>query len=218
VYVDPTEVTGVARFQGGMSNVLYVSMPRAALCGVADAHLRRRLALTPAWRIFRDFVRSLHREMPGHDAERLIPYGAQARDLALLAFGATGEAREIAKRRGLRHARLAAIKADINRHLTGGQLSLAWLARRHGISERYIRALFADEGMGFGDHVAGERLALALRRLRDPALARQTVSEIALASGFGDISWFNARFRRAYGMTPTEARAEARANGHHPPA
>jgi AraC-like DNA-binding protein len=206
IYVDPTEVTGVARFGAGTASILYVSIPRPLLAGVADANLRRRLGPAPEWRLFRDYVLSLHRELPHLRAEHAARHARHVHDLALLAFGATGDAREIARGRGLRHARLVALKADIDRHLTSERLCLGWLAARHGISERYIRALFADEDMGFNDYVAGQRLALAYRRLTDPASAARSVSQIAFASGFGDISWFNARFRRAFGMTPTEAR------------
>jgi len=40
------------------------------------------------------------------------------------------------------------------------------------------------------------------RRARD----RQTVCEIALAVGFGDISTFNREFRRRFGATPSTIR------------
>jgi AraC-like DNA-binding protein len=165
--------------------------------------LRRRLGPAPEWRPFRDYVLSLHRELPHLGTEYAVRH---APDLALFAFGAGGDAREVARGRGLRHARLVALKADIDRHLTSDRPRLGRLASQHGISERYIRALFADEDMGFNDYVAGQRLALTPRRLTDPASAARSVCQVAFTSGCGDISWFNARFRRAFGMTPTEAR------------
>ena len=33
------------------------------------------------------------------------------------------------------------------------------------------------------------------------------ISEIALSSGFSDLSWFNASFRRAFGATPKDVRS-----------
>ena len=76
---------------------------------------------------------------------------------------------------------------------------------------RYVRALFAEAGITFNDHVAARRLALVHRLLGDPAHGMRSISDVALAAGFGDISWFNARFKRTYGMTPREARAASRA-------
>ena len=50
------------------------------------------------------------------------------------------------------------------------------------------------------------RMGRAARRLatsKDPVLA------VALDSGFGDLSTFNARFRATFGMTPSMYRATA---------
>jgi AraC-like DNA-binding protein len=49
--------------------------------------------------------------------------------------------------------------------------------------------------------------------LADPACAGRTVSAIALEAGFGDVSYFNRRFRRRYGMSPSDARAQAQEEG-----
>ncbi len=209
VYVDPTEVPGIATFAPGLTNALYVSIPRTLLAGRAvptDGMLRRRMALTPQWRLFRDYALNLHREMPHLWPEHHERHAAHVQELALLALSADGS-RARQEGRGLRHARLTAMMRDIDRNLTTTRLSIGWIAARHGISERYVRALFADAGTTFGDHVATRRLALARRLLGDPAHAARSISEVALAAGFGDISWFNARFKRAYGMTPRAARA-----------
>ena len=45
--------------------------------------------------------------------------------------------------------------------------------------------------------------------LADPAYAGRTVNAIALEAGFGNVSYFNQRFRRRYGMRPSDARAQA---------
>jgi AraC-like DNA-binding protein len=43
--------------------------------------------------------------------------------------------------------------------------------------------------------------------LTHPRYAGMTVSAIAFAAGFGDLSHFNRDFRRRYGATPSEVRA-----------
>ncbi len=211
VYVDPTEVPGVASFVPDLTRVLYVSIPRDALAGRGDAGdrlLRRRTRLTPQWRLFRDYVLNLHRELPHLRPEHLERYAGHVQDLALLALAP--EAARRGESNGLRHARLTAMMRDVERHLTTTRMGIAWIAGRHGISERYVRALFAEAGTTFNDHVAARRLALAHRLLGDPRHAGRSISDIAFAAGFGDISWFNARFRRTYGMTPSAVRAAAR--------
>jgi AraC-like DNA-binding protein len=43
--------------------------------------------------------------------------------------------------------------------------------------------------------------------LADPRHAGWTVSAIALEAGFGDVSYFNRRFRRRFGAPPTHFRS-----------
>jgi AraC-like DNA-binding protein len=117
-----------------------------------------------------------------------------------------GAALRPAREPGVRAARLAALRADVGRHLTDHGLTVAAVAARHGITPRYLHMLFEDEGVTFAQFVLQERLALAYRRLRDPRYAGRTVSAIAYGTGFGDLSWFNRAFRRRYSVTPTEAR------------
>jgi len=130
-------------------------------------------------------------------------------DLVALAVGATRDAAEIAAGRGLRAARLGAIKADIAQNLSG-DVTVAALAARHRLSARYIRKLFEGENTSLSQFVLGRRLACVRRMLADPRYSGLTIGEIALAVGFGDISTFNREFRRRFGMTPSDMRAAAR--------
>ncbi|TCT10554.1 AraC family transcriptional regulator [Tepidamorphus gemmatus] len=215
VYLDPTEVPGIATFAGARANVLYISIPRAlvAMAGaVPDTGLRNVTALTPQWRLLLGYVRCLHAELPHLPPEQATHCAAHVHDLAVMALGASRDAAEVAAGRGVRAARLRAVKDDIERNLVASSLSAEWIAARHGISPRYIRALFAGEGTSFGDYVANRRLLMARRMLSDPSQAARSISDIALSAGFGDLSWFNARFRRAFAMTPSEVRAQARKN------
>jgi len=108
--------------------------------------------------------------------------------------------------RSVRAARLAAIKADINRHLTDCSLTVGALAAQHGITARYVHMLFEEEAMTFSQYVLERRLTLAYQRLRNPRWAARTVSSIASDAGFGDQSYFNRTFRRRYSITPSDAR------------
>jgi len=127
-------------------------------------------------------------------------------DLIALALGATRDAAAVANARGMRAARLNAVKADIAANLTARDLSVATVALRQGVTPRYIHMLFDGEGTTFSQFVLAERLACAHRLLLDPRHAHQSIGAIAYASGFGDLSHFNHAFRRRYGATPSEVR------------
>jgi AraC-like DNA-binding protein len=213
VYADPGEVPGVIRFNGEPTVGFYVSVPRVHLSVATlglNAMLRGTAPLTPQWRLFFSYARSLHEELGTLAPAEAAQCATHVQDLALMALGATRDAAEVAAGRGVRAARLKTVKADIERHLTTPELTADGIAVRHRISPRYLRSLFESEGTSFGDYVATRRLALAYRMLSDPRNARVSIASIAMGVGFGDLSWFNTRFRRAYGMTPRDVRALAR--------
>jgi AraC-like DNA-binding protein len=130
-------------------------------------------------------------------------------DLAALALGATRETTTLAVDRGVRAARLRAVKADIVAHLANRGLSLETVSARAGISSVYVRKLFADDRSTFTDFVLTQRLARAHRLLGEASFAGRAISDIAFSCGFGDLSYFNRAFRCRYGMTPSDARAAA---------
>ncbi len=114
----------------------------------------------------------------------------------------------IGDRPGIRAARLREIKASIETQLGDPALSLQGIAAYNGISPRYVRKLFRDEATSFSDYVLSRRLDRAHRLLRHPEHAASTITTIAYACGFGDLSYFNRTFRRRYGMTPSEHREQ----------
>jgi AraC-like DNA-binding protein len=128
-------------------------------------------------------------------------------DLCALAIGASRDAVEIAKGRGLRAARLLALKADIAANLTNGRLSADVLAKRHRMTARYVHRLFESEGVTLSHFVRAARLARVYRNLANPQYAGHTIGALAFEAGFTDLSTFNREFRRHYGMTPSDLRA-----------
>ena len=131
-------------------------------------------------------------------------------DLAVLAIGATRDAAVVASGRGAKAARLAAIRSDILRTLGRSDLSTELIAARHGISPRYVRKLFEDDGSSFSAFVLTERVARAHRMLIDRRYAHLNIAQVAHESGFGDVSYFNRAFRRHFGATPSDFREAAR--------
>jgi AraC-like DNA-binding protein len=146
------------------------------------------------------------------DAFSVPSLGRQAvthvHDLVGLVIGATPDAAEVARRRGARAARLAAIRADIAENIDRNDLSVTEVAARHRCTPRYIQILFGREGTTFSDYVLEQRLARAYRRLIDPRRAAEKISSIAYDAGFADLSYFNRTFRRRYGARPSDIRAQ----------
>ncbi len=85
-------------------------------------------------------------------------------------------------------------------------LDLAGLASKAGLSKHHFLRVFRRfVGMTPYQYVLRARMARAARRLRT---SNESVLSIALASGFGDLSTFNARFRATFGTTPSKYRRE----------
>jgi AraC-like DNA-binding protein len=127
-------------------------------------------------------------------------------DLVALALGATRDAAETARRRGVSAARLQAIKSSIRERLVDGGLLESAIAARHRITPRYLQMLFEGEGTTFTAFVLDQRLARVRSMLASSRFANRKIVEIALECGFGDISYFNRTFRMRYGMTPSDVR------------
>ncbi|MBV8840098.1 MAG: AraC family transcriptional regulator [Alphaproteobacteria bacterium] len=132
---------------------------------------------------------------------------AHVHDLVALIIGATRDGAEIAHDRGVRAARLNAIKSRIIAELSNPGLRATAVAASEGISDSYVRKLFESEGTSFSDFVLAQRLARVHRLLTDSRQSNRSIASLAFSVGFGDVSYFNKTFRRRYGATPSEVRA-----------
>jgi AraC-like DNA-binding protein len=136
-------------------------------------------------------------------------------DLVALAVGTTRDAAEQARDRGLRAARLHAVRRLVRDRLGDQGFSVRDAAAQQAVTPRYIQLLFEGEGTTFSLFLLGERLEFAHRLLCDPRLATCPIGAIALDAGFGDLSYFNRAFRRFYGETPSDVRQRAQRTGLH---
>jgi AraC-like DNA-binding protein len=192
-----------------------VRLPRAALASsvtdLQDAYCRRIPHNTPALLLLKRYLALLDEETDAL-AEPSLQHSAVTHVYDLLAktLGATRDARALADGRGVRAARLKMIKDDIRRHLTEARLSVHTVAERHDVSPRYIQRLFDDSGSTFTEYVMAQRLERAHRLLSDPKLCDRTLTAIAFAAGFNDLSHFQRRFRRRYGAAPSDLRDATR--------
>jgi AraC-like DNA-binding protein len=130
-------------------------------------------------------------------------------DLTALTIGASRDGVHAAENRGLAAARLQAIKAHVNASIGPYPLTIDQVADAQGVTARYVRKLFEAEGLSFTNYVMERRLARAHALLTEPLRAPALISAIAYDVGFGDLSYFNRAFRRRYGATPSDIRAQS---------
>jgi AraC-like DNA-binding protein len=195
------------------SRFLGLRLPRRALAPLVakldQASMRLIRGQSSPLRLLVDYVRLLSfRENPGSpDFGHAI--STHILDLIALSVGTDRDIAVEAGARGVRAARLQAIKADVSGRLSDSELSAAAVAVRHGVTPRYVHKLFEMEGATFSEFVLARRLEFARRLLTDPRLSRRSITSIAFDAGFSDLSHFNRAFRRRYDATPTATRSEA---------
>jgi AraC-like DNA-binding protein len=110
---------------------------------------------------------------------------------------------------GRKAARRRAVLAEIARRFCDPEFDLTDAARNLGLSQRYIQRLLEETGKSFTEHVLECRLQRVRGMLMDSRHQHMAIIDIALASGFSDVSHFNHMFRRRFGETPSAVRAAA---------
>jgi AraC-like DNA-binding protein len=197
-----------------------IRLPRAALSplvrNIDNAVLRAIPRGTGMLSLLKAYVDSVFGDPALAIAEVRRLVAAHLCDLVAVTLGATRDAAALAEGRGVRAARLRAIKSDIETHLAQGNLSPGAVAKRQQISDSYIRKLFGSEGTSFSGYVMTRRLVRAHRMLTDRRWAGVSIASIAYDAGFGDLSYFNRAFKRCYGATPSEVRGVIESTAKNP--
>lgn len=175
-------------------------MPRGRTAAISEMRLKGDGLLK---RIFATIRR---RDPPASDRAREV-MTRHIFDLTALVLDGFARGGGKRKDKGIAAARLKLIKQDILERLHDPGLHIDAVARRQGVTPRYIQRLFESEGSTFSDFLRGTRLDLAFRLLHKRDLARFTIAAIAYDAGFSDISSFNRAFRRRFELTPSEVRA-----------
>lgn len=100
------------------------------------------------------------------------------------------------------------VKFYISAHLHDPELSIDKLACLAHCSKRYLHMIFRPENCSISDFILQTRLERCRADLLDPRLARRSITEIAYAWGFNSSNHFSRCFRREFGISPRELRAE----------
>jgi AraC-like DNA-binding protein len=195
----------------GAGHSFTMRVPRAifesATGGVNDALMRPIQGDRGSLTLLSGYAGWLLHQPGATDQQLLEPSVRDIHGLLAQTLDPAAEFGEPSRTHGLRAARLKFAKSYVVAYSNCHQLSVASVAKRLDVSPRYVQRLFEAEGTTFSEFLASRRLARAHQLLRD-AGSGQTISTIAHGVGFGDLSYFNRRFRRQFGMTPREVRGE----------
>lgn len=136
------------------------------------------------------------------DGDTLV--GRQVIDLLALAIEADPRA-ALSQETGVRRAHLRRIDASIARRFCEQKLGPAEIAAACGISVRYLHDLCRGDGASFGERLRMARLAAVREALlrKDRHL---TITQIAMAAGFSDMSAFSRLYRQTFDETPRDTR------------
>ena len=110
----------------------------------------------------------------------------------------------------VQEAHLRRIKAVMRNRLFDPGLSPSRLAAECGLSVSYLHRLFAATGTTIGHWIREERLIASDVALRNPHY-RGSLATVAQQFGFSDQPQFCRHYKRRFGRTPSDARADARA-------
>ena len=85
-------------------------------------------------------------------------------------------------------------------------VTAAEIAHAHGISPRYLHAIYSANGTSCGRELIRVRLERAQRLLLDSKEPGRSIDDIAWQCGFSDAGHFRRRFRALFGVSPSAMR------------
>lgn len=189
-------------FGGRFSNHVSVHLPRQIFFSDKTTRVevaRRVEADDPMSSILRGLVAKL---VKAESTER------RATELRALLFNATRQAfssddEELPIRSDCASHRIEIVQILIDRHLTEPGLTSQWLADRVGVSLRRLQEDFTTLGTTVNSLIRARRLHYARDQLAHARPgAATTIAEVALSSGFNDISYFNRCFKKMFDCSP----------------
>ena len=165
---------------------------------LCDMHVPAASALGPMFAgYFAGLVSQLDTMAPRYHAD------AMAMTLEIVSTGLRRDRASVAK--GPPEVLLDRIEALIDRSIDDPRLSAESIAAAHGISARYLDALFEQKGMRVADYLRERRLVGCRDTIARMAHAVNLV-DLARKWGFDDATRLAHEFRRRFGASPDEYR------------
>jgi len=193
------------------TNTLGLHVPRSVLSHyfpnperLCNLPLRRDM---PYARAVHEMTHSMWREgCNGMDETDGVKSANLLLDLATMAF-AMAYRSDVAES-AVTSSRLFSIKQHIERELCDPGLTPSIVAENLGISERYLRKLFAMEDDSATKYIQRRRLEKCAAQLASPVWRGRTISDIAFSWGFNSSAHFTRAFRARFGCSPKEYRGQ----------
>lgn len=201
--------------EGGAIRNIVIQMPRSALPLPADRMdrlLARRISgATGTAAILAQFMRSLGSHGAECGPQDLARLGRVAVDLVTACLAEHGDTPDELPSASRSRVLRERIDAFIEHHLGDPDLTPQALAARHHISLRRLHLLFQDQQDSVAASIRRRRLERCRADLSRPELLGRPIHTIAARWGFANAAVFSRAFREAYGISPSEQRARARA-------
>jgi AraC-like DNA-binding protein len=154
-----------------------------------------------------DFIRLIPEHIDALQPAAKLQITEHVLDLAALALASETGQDTPALSSG-RAVALLRLRIAIESRLTDPALDPNTAAEAAGISVRYANDLLSPQGSSLRRFIVSRRLERCRNALQDPQQSHRTISEIAYAWGFSDVSHFNRRFKAAFGCSPRDYRCQ----------
>ncbi len=155
-------------------------------------------------RLLRDYARLIDSHAAAATEETLAVMGRHLLELAVLAL----TERSLAESEpSVSDAVSAVARERITAMSRNPMLTLGEVAAAVGLTPRALQRILGRAGLTYSSLVMEARLKRAAQMLTSPEHLNRRIIDIALASGFADISHFNRCFKAAYGDAPSDYRA-----------
>jgi AraC-like DNA-binding protein len=184
--------------------------PRAPLASriknIGDAAMTRIAAGTDALRLLTGYLNALPQELTTRSPRLQRIVVDHIYDLTALVICPDRPADENSLS-ATAAARLELALAYLGKHFDFPGLTISTVASDQNISPRYLQRLIETTGSTFSERLRELRLQRAMTLLTDARHGQKRIAEIALRSGFSDVSYFNRIFRKRFGETPRSVRS-----------
>lgn len=189
---------------------LFVKIPRAVMDARLMAPLPDRLELTPAHsafgQVFASLLGAAAANLEGLGFDELRSVETALTDFLVTNVFNRADASGLGGADGRRAALLRRITAGMDARLSDPELSLADVAREHGLSPRNLQKLFEANGQNFTAYLRLRRLEKCRDDLADPHHSQLFIAEICYRWGFKDPAYFSRSFREQFGVSARDFR------------
>jgi len=152
------------------------------------------------------YMRTIHKSAGSLSAEDGAAISEATASLIAGCFGPSADSRETVAT-AKRGALLLTIKRYIEANLSDPSLTVEKVTCDFRVSRATLVRMFEPLG-GLSGYIRERRMFRCFAELTSPSPSRCSIADLAYSWGFGNEAAFSRAFRRMFGMSPREARAD----------